>query len=215
LRTLSVPALLLFAALAPAELGAVTVELALEQPDGKPLASAVLAAYPLEPRPLPPPPPATLDQKGQRFVPHILVVQTHSRVSFENSDRVTHHVYSFSPARSFQLYLPKGSPAQSVVFDRPGVVTLGCNIHDWMLGYILVVDTPFFSQTDAAGHARLEGLPAGAYRLELWHPRVTDPVKKLRREVRLSEGVAESWRLRLEKPLLTDRERESGFSDYH
>ena len=105
-------------------------------------------------------------------------------VTFPNSDNVSHHVYSFSPPRRFQLYLAKGGPPQSVVFDRAGVETLGCNMHDWMLGYILVVDTPYFAVTDDDGRARVSGLAAGAYRLEVWHPRFPDPKARYTREVR-------------------------------
>jgi plastocyanin len=185
--------------------GGASVELTLVAADGTEIAEAVLAAYPL---PAPPPPrPGTvvLDQRERKFVPAVLPVQTGTRVAFHNNDDVSHHVYSFSPARRFQLFLPKRDEEQTVEFARPGVVTLGCNLHDWMLGYILVVDTPYFATTDEHGRARLEDLPGGRYRLEVWHPRVTEPAERLRREVTLAEREPTVWQLRLAQPLLPAR----------
>lgn len=116
---------------------------------------------------------AVMDQKHRAFVPHILVVTTGTEVAFPNSDEVSHHVYSFSPAKAFELPLYKqGTVHAPLLFDRAGVVTLGCNIHDNMVGYILVVETPYFALTDAAGTATLSGLPAGTYSLHVWTPRL-------------------------------------------
>jgi hypothetical protein len=80
-------------------------------------------------------------------------------------------VYSFSPAKSFEIKLYAGNSPMEVLFDKPGVVTLGCNIHDWMVGYVLVVPTPYFARSDAAGAAQLRELPAGTYEVRAWHPR--------------------------------------------
>ena len=218
-----VTALLLLAALG-APLHASKVELHLQQRDGKPLAGAVLYAVPTESRRLPSPAPAVMDQRERRFVPQILPVQTGAAVSFPNTDSISHHVYSFSPAKQFELYLPKNESRSDrgraerrrgpEVFNRPGVVALGCNIHDWMLAYILVVDTPWFAKADEQGKAVLAELPAGRYRLVVWHPRITDPEATLRREVRLAADGAESWQLQLRVPLLPARDQEPGFKDY-
>ena len=120
-----------------------------------------------------PPPPsrrAVLDQKNRMFVPHVLPIQTGTAVTFPNSDNVRHQVYSFSPAKKFQLPLYAGTPAAPVVFDKPGVVTVGCNIHDQMSAYIVVVDTPYFALTaertrgavrPARGKVRRAGLVRG------------------------------------------------------
>lgn len=204
---------ILGATLASAALAA-SISLLLVQNDGRPLANAVLAAVPLDGRPLPPPASAVMDQRQRRFAPQILPVQTRARVTFPNSDDVSHHVYSFSTAKRFQLYLTKGEAPKEVVFDRPGVVTLGCNLHDWMLGYILVLDTPYFSQTDDDGKALLSGLPAGRYRLQVWHPRIADPAAGLAREAILAETDAEPWLLRLAKPVLPARDQKPGFTQY-
>jgi hypothetical protein len=95
-------------------------------------------------------------------------VQTGTAVSFPNFDVVRHHVYSFSPIKVIDLKLYTGTPTEPIVFDKPGVAALGCNIHDQMSAHIVVVDTPVFAITDAAGVARFD-LPAGEHRLKAWH----------------------------------------------
>ena len=112
-------------------------------------------------------------QQKKQFVPEVLVVPVGSEVRFPNHDTVRHHVYSFSPAKKFELKLYTGTPANPVLFDRPGVVVLGCNIHDQMVGWILVLDTPYYAQTAAAtGKAQIDNVPAGSYRLRTWHNRL-------------------------------------------
>jgi plastocyanin len=137
---------------------------------GKPLGHAVV--YAIASRPVAPPSaPAVMDQAHNAFVPHVLVVQTGTAVDFPNNDTVSHHVYSFSEAKPFELPLYKGNAHPPLIFDKPGVVVLGCNIHDSMLGYILVVDTPYFASTSADGATTLTNLPAGDYSLQVWSPR--------------------------------------------
>lgn len=116
------------------------------------------------------PRPGSIDQIDKAFVPQIVVVQTGAPVSFPNKDNIRHHVYSFSPPKPFELKLYSGVPSKPVVFDKAGPVTLGCNIHDNMLGFIYVVDTPWFGKTDATGIVALDGLPAGRYQVHTWHP---------------------------------------------
>lgn len=113
--------------------------------------------------------PAIIEQRGRKFNPLVSVVQAGSDISFPNFDSVRHHVYSFSPAKKFELKLYSGVPTNPVNFDKPGTVVLGCNIHDFMLAFIHVVDTPYFAKTDATGKASLKGLPAGAYTVKTWH----------------------------------------------
>lgn len=120
------------------------------------------------------PEPAVMVQTDNRFVPHLLVVETGSQVSFPNDDTVSHHVYSFSDAKRFQLDLYRGNTHPPQLFDVPGLVVLGCNIHDSMLGYILVVDTPWHAVSDADGVAAIQQLSAGEYELHVWTPRA-DP----------------------------------------
>ena len=116
-------------------------------------------------------PTAVMDQKNNAFVPNLLVVETGTSVLFPNSDSVSHHVYSFSEAKAFELGLYKGDVYPPVQFDKPGIVVLGCNIHDGMLGYIVVVDTPHFATTDEDGTVVLDGLAPGDYVVDIWTPR--------------------------------------------
>lgn len=121
--------------------------------------------------------PASIDQQNRRFVPHVLAVSTGTAVSFPNSDDIRHQVYSFSSAKHFELPLYHGIPSTPVVFDQPGVVVVGCNIHDWMVGYVYVTAAGRAAVTDGQGRARLD-VPDGHYQLALWHPDLSD-----RREV--------------------------------
>jgi plastocyanin len=110
-----------------------------------------------------------IEQKNKTFFPLVTVIQNGTTISFPNHDTVRHHVYSFSPAKTFELKLYSGTPSTPIMFDKVGTVVLGCNIHDRMIAYIQVVDTPYFAKTDALGEARLDGLIPGKYRLKAWH----------------------------------------------
>lgn len=117
---------------------------------------------------------ADMDQRNKEFVPHVLAVHTGTNVTFPNSDNIRHQVYSFSPAKKFELRLYEGTPAAPLVMDKAGLVVLGCNIHDWMLGYIYVTDDPWFAVSDAKGQISFADLPTGRYRVTLWHPQNAD-----------------------------------------
>ena len=112
---------------------------------------------------------AEIEQKGRKFIPLTTVIQTGSEIAFPNNDTVRHHVYSFSPAKPFELKLYSGIPGHPVLFDKPGTVVIGCNIHDRMVAYIQVVNTPYFGKSDEAGKVRISDLPAGKYKLKVWH----------------------------------------------
>ncbi len=122
---------------------------------------------------------AVMDQVDKRFVPHLLVVQAGSTVDFPNSDRIAHHVYSFSRPNQFRLPLYKGEIQPSVRFEEEGIVTLGCNIHDNMLGYILVVGTPLYAITDVDGRAVLETGLSDELEVRIWSPRIRDTFDNL------------------------------------
>jgi plastocyanin len=111
-----------------------------------------------------------IEQADKRFTQRVTVVPVGSAVTFPNRDKVRHHVYSFSPVKTFELKLYIGTPANPVVFDKPGIAVLGCNIHDTMLAWVVAVETPFHGQTGAAGRVRLADVPPGSYRLRSWHP---------------------------------------------
>ena len=148
------------------------------QHDGKALAGAVVTVEADSPaHPPSPPAQATMDQLNLAFVPDVLVVPEHSTVQFPNSDVIGHQVYSFSSARRFQLPLYRGKPYPPVTFDEAGIVTLGCNIHDNMLAYIVVTRAPWFGRTDASGKWAVPNLPAGRFRLRLWHPLLNEPLE--------------------------------------
>lgn len=152
-------------------LGATTVTVQVQQEGAVPLAQAVVflesdAAR----RQVRPARYAEMGQAGKAFVPQVLVVPVGTPVNFPNRDTVRHHVYSFSPIKKFELKLYIGTPAQPVVFDQPGVAVLGCNIHDQMVGWVVVVETPWYAMTAADGQVSLEDVPPGSYRLRVWHP---------------------------------------------
>ena len=118
----------------------------------------------------------TLDQRKLRFEPRVLAVGRGGSVRFLNGDRVNHHVYSFSPVQRFDLRVKRGEDGQSIRFDTAGTVVVGCNIHDWMLGFIRVVDSEHFAVTDAKGEAMLD-VPTPwpeAATLRAWHPRIAE-----------------------------------------
>jgi len=109
-------------------------------------------------------------QKDLTFIPALLPVRVGTKVEFPNLDDTYHNIFSYSPAKRFDLgrYRPDERPIPSEVFDKPGLVTLLCDIHEHMRGLILVLNTPYFVMTDTAGHFRLTGLPAGHYTLKAW-----------------------------------------------
>jgi plastocyanin len=133
---------------------------------------------------------AIMDQQNHQFVPHLLVVRTGTAVTFPNSDNVSHHVYSFSPTKPFELGLYKGDVYPPVVFDKAGIVVVGCNIHDSMLGYIRVVDTTHFAVTNEQGVALLDGVPSGDYAVEVWTPRVRAEALPAALHVAVANGPA-------------------------
>jgi plastocyanin len=141
------------------------------QGSGRPLADAVVfLESPQARRQVRPLTKAEMGQAGKQFVPQVLVVTTGTEVDFPNRDTVRHHVYSFSPVKKFELKLYIGTPTQPVLFDQPGIAVLGCNIHDQMVGWIVIVDTPYFGRTAEQGQLVLDKLPPGNYRLRSWHP---------------------------------------------
>ncbi|HVJ30677.1 MAG TPA: methylamine utilization protein [Gammaproteobacteria bacterium] len=132
---------------------------------------------------------AIMDQHDMQFVPHLLVVQAGTEVTFPNADNVSHHVYSFSETKQFELKLYKGDVYPPVTFDRPGVVVLGCNIHDGMLGYVVVVDTAHFAKTDEQGAALIDGVPSGDYVLAAWTPRARPAALPPTQQLTVGEGT--------------------------
>ncbi|HEX8594017.1 MAG TPA: methylamine utilization protein [Pseudomonas sp.] len=173
LFSLIVPVICAFCAAGAASVSAATLTARFVNQTGQPLAGAVLTlqgAAGKNPLALK----AEMDQRDKEFVPRVLAVHTSTQVKFPNSDNIRHQVYSFSPAKRFELRLYGGTPSEPLLFDKPGVVVLGCNIHDWMVGYIYVTDDPWFAVSDANGVATFDQLPAGHYVATLWHPKTAD-----------------------------------------
>src|SRR6202008_4939692 len=121
---------------------------------------------------------AVMDQQGKEFVPFVLPVAVGTPVTFPNRDNIRHHVYSFSASKRCELPLYIGTPAAPVVFDKPGSVVLGCNIHDWMVGYVYVLATPYFVKTGPDGRAQLTNVAPGSYEACGWHTRRTTETEK-------------------------------------
>ena len=138
--------------------------------DGKPVEDAAVYLEPIDAKAPPLKPRSVeIEQKDRRFSQLMTVIQVGQGIHFPNRDSVRHHVYSLSQAKLFEIKLYSGVPSNPVVFDKPGSVVLGCNIHDRMVSYVHVVDTPWFGKSDASGRARIEGFPDGRYRLKVWH----------------------------------------------
>jgi plastocyanin len=135
-----------------------------------------------------PPRSVVMDQIDKQFVPHLLPIAVGTKVRFPNHDQIHHHVYSFSRVKSFDLPLSKGEEAPPIQFDAPGVVKVGCNIHDWMVGVILVVPTPFFTLTDDGGAFVLRDVPSGALTIAAWHEASETPMDEATQHVTLEEA---------------------------
>lgn len=192
-------------ALAAGQCYGATLVVTVEAANGKPLAGAVVTARPLEATARKPEPiKAVMDQVDRAFSPDVLVIPVGSTVTFPNSDAVSHQIYSFSPAKRFQLPLYRGTPYPPVHFDTAGVVTLGCNIHDQMIGYLIVTDAPYYGRTDAKGNWSAE-VTRGRYQISVWHPRMRDADAGSERELTVDQSDHAELTLKLAKPLTPAR----------
>jgi len=169
---------------------------------GAPVADAVVVAAPVDWTPKPVPSIATevmIDQIGKEFVPHVKAIPVGASVLFPNKDNIRHHVYSFSSAKRFELPLYAGTPAKPVVFDKAGVVVLGCNIHDWMIAYIYVSESPYFTKTGNDGRAILGALPSRMYNVRVWHPQAEGSEQTTAKTIDLAgtQHADMSWAVKL------------------
>jgi len=180
-----------------------TAELAASVVDdqGRPLADAVVVAVPADGSLRLPARPrdGVVDQVNKEFTPKVTAIVVGTPVTFPNNDNVRHQVYSFSPAKRFELPLYAGVPAQPVLFDKPGVIVLGCNIHDWMVGYVYVSESPYFAKTGSDGKALLADLPPRPYVVRVWHPQLDASEESTRQNVDASSAgrLAVTWTLKL------------------
>jgi plastocyanin len=176
---------------------------------GKNIADAVVLAVAADPRNAlhSRPPQDAVDQVDKQFVPYVKPIFVGSTVRFPNSDNIRHQVYSFSPAKKFELPLYGGTNAPPVIFDKPGVVVLGCNIHDWMIGYIYVAETPFFAKTGPLGTASIMDMPPGEYTVRIWHPSMERAEETTSRQVTVGADplVSAEWQLGLKPNIRVPR----------
>ena len=169
--------------------------------NGAPVRDAVVMVVPVKPVAAKPGQSLKVEQRDIQFQPFVLVVPVGSEIEFPNRDMVRHHVYSFSPAKRFELKLYGKQEERTVRFDKAGAVALGCNIHDRMTAFIRVVDTAFAVKTGADGRARIVGLPDGAATVRVWHPYLKAPGNELSRKVALGVSTAETVQVELRRPV--------------
>ncbi|HEX6177270.1 MAG TPA: methylamine utilization protein [Thermoanaerobaculia bacterium] len=167
---------ILIAVVLAAPLSAATIDVRVTTRSGAPVENAVVYAVPAKPMPLVQKV-AVMDQINRTFVPHVLPVQTGTWVEFPNSDNTRHQVFSASPARKFSTPLYIGKPARPIQFPAPGVVAIGCSIHEQMSAYIVVVDTPYFATTDGSGKSAIANVDGGEYTFYVWSPRMKSDAK--------------------------------------
>ncbi|HWA89367.1 MAG TPA: hypothetical protein VG889_04990 [Rhizomicrobium sp.] len=177
---------------------AATVEIAVVDQHGKPAANAVATLVPDAGAPASHVQARTvIDQQHETFLPLVVVVRKGGEVVFTNNDTTMHQVYSFSPVRQFQFEIDRGQVSKPVVFDKPGVAAIGCNIHDSMVAYVFVADQPFAAVSDASGHVEFRDVPDGAWRVGLWHP----ALKPGHPQAPIALAVAGNAKLTLTAPL--------------
>ena len=179
---------------------AATLSVQVSDSAGRPAPDAVVSVVPDDNRQLPShlPVKSIIDQRHETFIPLVVVVRKGGSVVFTNNDVTTHHVYSFSPIKQFEFLMPKGQVSSPLVFDQPGVAAIGCNIHDQMIAYVYVGDSPFAALTDLTGEATITDLPTGHYRVEVWHPALAPGSKAPSGALAIGEGNA---KLKLEIPV--------------
>ena len=175
-------------------------------PGGDPIRDAVVTVYPaagVSASGIHFPWAQEMGQQNLQFDPFVLVTPVGGDVAFPNRDGVRHHVYSFSPAKRFELRLYGKGETPSVRFEKTGVVALGCNIHDSMVAFIKVVDTPFAGKSGANGSVVLHGLPSGAVTVRVWHPYLKAADNEMTRQLVLRDAPAvETFSADLRKPLV-------------
>ena len=165
--------------LVPWAAGAAELEVRVVDRKGQPVSDAVVTVVmhgaATQPQRAPPdvaPTRHVIDQKGLAFTPYVEVFRPGDEVAYRNSDRTRHHVYSFSPIKAFEFVLAPGAVSAPMKLERSGVIAVGCNIHDGMINYLYISDAPWAARTDARGVITLKDLPAGAFDVRVWQPRL-------------------------------------------
>jgi len=154
--------------------------------------------------------PLIIRQKDKAFAPYVTVAQKGQQLSFQNQDDITHHIYSVSGENRFSFKIKAGKEKLSPMLEHEGEVAMGCNIHDWMSGYVLVVDSPYYTQTDDNGIAQLELSHDGEYRLVVWHPQLATKNYKVEQVISVPNNEQNNtWQIKLAAPLNTEPEQEN------
>lgn len=198
-RLVSMFAALIGAALLTTGVQAADLTVVVRDEAGKPVPDAVVildAPSSAKPRPGK----FTINQKNMQFVPSVLVVPAGSTIDFTNLDPFRHHVYSFSPPKKFELKLFGQGEVHPVKFDKPGLVAIGCNIHDQMQAFVQVVDTPFAAKSGANGTVVLRDVPAGSFRFTVYHPRLRAPGNQVVLSANTARDVTVPVTVKLRKP---------------
>jgi len=145
-----------------------------------------------------------ISQQDKKFAPYIAVTQRGNKLQFENKDDITHHIYSVSGKNNFELKIKAGENKLSAPLQNAEEVAMGCNIHDWMSGYVLVVDTPYYAKTNKQGLAQVELAHAGKYTLTVWHPQLDEQHNKVEQiiDVKPNQSERQSWSINLTRELL-------------
>lgn len=159
------------------------LEVTVKDQNGKPIKDAVVYLAQDNSTVKAPTSPILVDQVDKEFIPYMTAIQAGTKINFPNNDKIRHQVYSFSEAKRFEIPLYTGTPSDPILFEKPGVIALGCNIHDWMSAYIFVANSPFFAVTDENGKATIEGLSGNNSAIEAWHPTVKGSASDTRQTV--------------------------------
>jgi plastocyanin len=157
-----------------------------------------------------------INQKNKAFFPYLGVIQPNQKVRFTNKDDITHHIYSVSEENEFALKIRSGQSNSSTIFDHSGEIAMGCNIHDWMGGYLLVIDTPYFTKTNELGIASFSNIKSGKYQVVIWHPQMQESNNRLTIEKTINENSSFSIGLtaELENIPLQEGDDDSVFQKY-
>ena len=192
--------ILVASAFTPSSVWAAPVSVQIADAAGRALSDAVVLLEPVPGKvPVKPMPQAQIAQEKRQFAPRVTLITVGTAVNFPNFDTVRHHVYSFSKAKTFEIKLYAGVPSQPVVFDKPGIAVLGCNIHDRMAAWVVVADTPWHAMSGADGLARIADAPPGAYQLSVWHAGLAANSPPVTRKVQLGAAeLRESFQLAVE-----------------
>src|SRR6266566_10116817 len=166
---------LIFAVCGPA--AAATFSAEIHDQDGRPVANAVIVLLPDSKASMPASATRlaaekTIDQRGETFIPLVTIVPKGGHIVFANNDPTTHQVYSFSAVKQFEITLARGEKSPPIAFDNSGVAALGCNIHDHMIAYAFVVESPWAMLSGSDGRGTIADVPPGNYEAQVWHPKL-------------------------------------------